>query len=245
MGLIVLFLACIFCIIVLVVLVFGFLILLRLLRSRPYGAQETAQAKARASDFVSRTVPTLLPWQPGALADLAAHWEGTRGGFVIGEHQGVLKSLSNLDGPGLLACYLSLKGNQGFLLLCTPEHEVRLDIETDGANVAVEGQPLGSIHLREGTIFDSGGRPVGRYHRQRGLSPRYGPVELYGRTVAEVNDTLVRGGEFLLDGGARPLVRNLTPDLTPEEENWLLALVALELYHDAIRHRKRARSRHL
>jgi len=232
-------------------LVFGFLVLLRLLRSRPYGAQETAQAEARASDFVSRTVPTLLPWRPGALADLAARWEGTRGGLVIEEHQGVLNSLGNPDGPGLLACYLSLKGSRGFLLLCTSgpfdsaqdRREVRLDIKVDGAHVAIGGQPLGSIHLREGTIFDSGGQPVGRYHRQRSLSssPRYGPVELYGRTVAEVNDTLVRGGEFLLDGGARPLVRNLTPDLTQEEESWLLALVALELYYDAISHRKRAR----
>jgi len=129
---------------------------------------------------------------------------------------------------------------------------VRLDIEANEARVTAEGQPLGSIHLREGTIFDSGGQPIGRYHRYRGLrwqvgsapvSSRYGPLELHGRTVAEVNDGLVRGGGLLTGNAAsRPLMRNLVPDLTSQEENWLLALVALELYYSALRHRNRPRS---
>jgi len=145
---------------------------------------------------------------------------------------------------------------------------VRLDIEANEARVTVGGQTLGSIRLCEGTIFDSGRQPIGRYHRYRGwrwqvgsapTSSRYGPVELYGRTVAEVNDGLIRGGGLLTGSAAsRPLMRNpstalrqssgqgsgqgLASDLTPEEENWLLALVALELYHSALRHRNCPRS---
>jgi hypothetical protein len=220
---------------------------------------------------------------------------------MIGQYQGVVKSLSNPDGPGLLAYYLSLKGRRGFLRLCTSEpfdpstglrtgfardklragsgqdrRELRLDIAANEARVTLGGQALGSIQLREGTIFDSQGQPVGHYQRYQGLrwqvgsapmSSKYGPVELYGRTVAEVNDGLVRSGGLLTSNAAsRPLIRNpsttlrpfdraqdrlrsgqgsgqgLVPDLTPEEESWLLALVALELYHSALRHRNRPHS---
>ena len=259
-----------------ILLGFGLVILMISRQSQPYSAQEMAQAEAGASDYFSRTVPTLLPWTSNSLVDLSCQWQGTRGGFTIGGYQGVVKSLSNPDGPGLLVYYLSLKGRRGFLRLRTSEpfdpstglragsaplgytrdrqdrREVRLDIEANEARVTVEGQPLGSIHLREGTIFDSGGQPIGRYQRYRGLrwqvgsaptSSRYGPLELYGRTVAEVNDGLVRGGGLLTGSAAgRPLLRNLASDLTPEEETWLLALVALELYHSALRHRNRPRS---
>jgi hypothetical protein len=240
------------CLGVFTLLGFGLVILMILRQSQPYSAQEIAQAETSASDFFSRTVPTLLPWTPNALTDLSCQWQGTRGGFTIGGYQGVVKSLSNPDGPGLLAYYLSLKGRNGFLRLCTSEHEMRLDIEANEARVTVEGQTLGSIHLCEGTILDSGGQPVGRYHRYRGwrwqvgsapTSSRYGPLQLYGRTVAEVNDGLVRGGGLLTGSAAsRPLVCNLVPDLTPQEENWLLTLAALELYHSALRHRNRPRS---
>jgi hypothetical protein len=129
---------------------------------------------------------------------------------------------------------------------------MRLNIEANEVHVAVGRQPLGSIHLRDGTIFDSEGQPIGRYHRYRGLrwqvgsaptSSRYGPLELHGRTVAEVNDGLVRSGGLLTGSAAsRPLLRNLASDLSPEEENWLLALVALELYYSALRHRNRPHS---
>lgn len=164
----------------------------------------------------------------------------------------MVKSLSNPDGPGLLAFYLSLKGSRGFLRLHTSRHKVRLDIEANEARVTVEGRPLGSIRLSDQTVLNEGGQPIGRYHRYRGLrwqvgsvlaSPKYGPVELQGRTIAEVNDGLILRGSGLLVGSAasRPLVQNLTPTLTPEEENWLLALVALELYCDALRHRNRPR----
>jgi len=117
--------------------------------------------------------------------------------------------------------------------------------------MSVSERPLGSIRLPDQTLLNEGEQPIGCYHRYRGLrwqvgsasaSSRYGPVELHGRRMAEVNDGLVRGGGLLTGSAAsRPLLRNLSPDLTPEEEDWLLALVALELYYDALRHRNRPR----
>ena len=104
-----------------VLLGFGLVILMISRQSQPYDAQEKAKAEAAAETYLSQTVPTLLPWTPSALADLSCQWQGTRGGFMIGQYQGVVKSLSNPDGPGLLAYYLSLKGRRGFLRLCTSE----------------------------------------------------------------------------------------------------------------------------
>ncbi len=228
------------------ILAFGLVFLLLLRRSRPYSAQEMERAESRASDFVSHAAVGLLPW--GSLTDLSCQWRGTRGGLIVGKYRGVIKSLSNPDAPGLLACYLSLKGTQGSLHLRTSAHEARLGIEANVAQVTVGGRFLGSIRLGQGTIFDSEGQPIGRYHRHRGLrwqigsaplSSRYGPVELYGRTVAEVNDGLSRSGPWSGDAARRPLVRNLAPDLSRDEENWLLAIAGLEFYHCAVRWRNR------
>jgi hypothetical protein len=227
-------------------LVFCLVALVLWLRSRPYSAQELANAEAAATDYLDRTAPTLLPWTPDALADLSCQWQGTRGGLLIGQHMGQVKSLGQPDQPGLLAYYLSLKGRQGLLRLRTSEREVRLDIAASGVRVTVGERSLGSINPRDGAIFDGEGQPGGQYHRYRGLrlasSGRYGPLEFHGRMVAEVNDVLVRGGDYFFGGdyARRPLLRNLASNLTREEENWLLALVALELYNDALRYRNRA-----
>jgi hypothetical protein len=232
------------CVVMFMVLGFGLVLFIILRQSQPYSAQEKSQAETNAADFFSQTVPNLLPWQQDALADLAARWEGTRGGFAVGQYQGVIKSLSQLDQSGWLACSLSRKGSQGFLNLRSTEHEVRLDIAGYEVQVNVEGRSLGSINLRDGTILDSTGQSIGRYQRYHGLrlqvgsqplSARYGPLELHGRTVAEVSDGLVRSSALFDPGTSRPLLRNLVSDLTQEEENWLLALVALEFKYNAPR----------
>ncbi|MBU0494949.1 MAG: hypothetical protein KKA73_12290 [Chloroflexi bacterium] len=212
-------------------------------RHQPYTAQEMTQAEAKASDLVSRVGPTLWPWQPGALADVADHWEGTRGSdsLWIEWHQGTVKSLSHPASPGLLAFYLSLKGGRGFLRLYTYEHEVRLDMAPGLVHVTSRGKPLGSIRpsITTQTISDSTGQPIGRYQRFKGslVSTNYGPVELCGRTVGEVN-ILVRRRDALFDHAPRPVIRNLLPDLSAEEEDWLLAVLALELVYNAFRYHR-------
>ncbi len=218
-------------------------------RSQPYSAEETAQAEAAAETYLDRTVPALLPWTPEALADLACQWRGTRGGLVIGQHQGQVVSLSQPDGPGWLAFALSLKGYRGFLHVLTSDREIRLEIGPGGFRVTVDGQLLGSLREKDGALFDSQAQPIGCYRRYRGLrwqmgsrslSTRYGPVELYGRQIAEVSDGLNWGGGPLgRDDARRPLIRLRGTELTYEEENWLLSVVAMELYYSALRQRSR------
>ncbi len=237
----------------LIILGFGLVFLLVVRQtSRPYSAQQMAQAETNATNFLAQAMPQLLSWRPEALADLAARWEGTRSGFLPRQYQGTVKSLASPDQPGWLAYYLSLKGSQGLLLLRTTESEIRLDMAGTEIRVTGNGQPLGRMPRDGGAIFDPSGQPIGQYHRYQGwrwsmgsapVTKKYGPLELHGRTVAEISDALVRGSSpFVADSTRRPLIQNLVSDLQPEEIQWLLALVGLELLHDALRQRRQGRS---
>jgi hypothetical protein len=226
-----------------------FVVVLISRRRRPYTAEESAQAEAAAKAHLDQTAPSLSPWNPTALADLACQWEGRVGGLSIGQYEGRMMSLSQPDLVTWLSFSLSLKGSRGFLRLRTSVRELCLEIGRGGFRLTVDGQLLGSLRERDSVIFDSSAQPVGRYQRYRGarwqmgshsLSSRYGPVEFRGRRIAELNDALDRSGGLFRSGAAqRPLVRLLEPSLTGEEENWLLALVALELYYSAQRYRSR------
>jgi hypothetical protein len=218
-------------------------------RSRPYSAEESARAETAAQVHLDRAAPSLSPWTPNALADLACQWRGAAGGLSVGQYAGQIGSLAHPE-ITWLAFSLSLKGSRGVLRLRASDRELRLEIGPRGFRITVDGQLLGSLREDDGLIFGSDAQPIGRYHRHRGmrwqmgsrsLSSRYGAVELRGRRLAEINDALDRSGGLLRSGATqRPLLRLAEPELTTEEENWLLALVAVELYHSALRHRSRA-----
>lgn len=217
-------------------------------RRQPYTASEMARAEAESSDFLSGAAAGLLPWSPDAMADLSDHWEGTRGAtsaWLVERHQGVVQSLGQPGGPGRLAFFLSLKGGRGFLRLLTPEREVRLDIAPGVVHVSSRSRQLGSMALSTTTqtFLDAAGQAVGRYHRFKGSLVRadYGPVELGGRTLAEAT-ILVRHRDALLDRPPQAALRKLAAALSPEEEDWLLAVVGLELVYNASRYRLRGHS---
>lgn len=228
-------------------LVFGVVIFVIVRRSQPYTAPEIAQANAAADAHFAATVPALLPWNASALADLACQWQNPKGAPLFRRGIGQVTSIRQPDHTGWLAFYLDTKGNRGFVRLHASDRKVQLQIEQGNIRVTVDGSPLGWLRESDGTIFDSNARAVGCYHRYRGmqwwmssqpLTPRYGAVELYGRAIAEVNDALIWGNApFKTDAAQRPLIRLSVAALTAEEENWLLALVALELYYDALRSR--------
>lgn len=241
------FLACVF--FAAIALAVAALAIVMVKRSQPYTPPEMAQVEAAAAAHAAHSSPALLPWTRAALADLACQWRGSQGGLTVGRYEGQVTSISQPQAAGWLTFYLSLKGRQGVLRLRTSEREVQLAIERERLGVAVNGQALGSLRESDGTIPDSGEQPIGCYQRYRGLrwtmgsrslSARYGPVELRGRRVAEVSDSLNRGGgPFSAGEAGRPLIRLCVADLTDEEENWLLALVGAELYYAALRARNR------
>lgn len=260
LGLILIITAAILVFVVLVAMGVVFIMLVKWLDTRgPSGppvvgrAQQAAHGQvpgleAEAAGFFSGVLPGLLPWERGALSDLASRWEGGRSGFITGLYRGVVKSLGHMD-KGRLAFYFVMKWSHGVLLLRTGHKEVRLDFAGGYADVTVDGRLFGGIQARAGGLFDVGGQPAGRYHRYTGmrlkmgsmpLSTNYGAVEIGGRQVARMCDALIWGvGPFAEGSRSRQLIVDLVPDVTEEEENWLLALVALELYHDAVRSRNR------
>jgi hypothetical protein len=124
-----------------------------------------------------------LPWTPATFADLSCRWRSAQKGPLSWLNAGQVVSMSDPDGPGLLAFYVNLKGKRGFLRLCTSEREVGLDIEaidrytilgtqtrytaTGTVGVTVGEQPWDRIQLPEGTILNSAGQPIGSYRRDR------------------------------------------------------------------------------
>jgi hypothetical protein len=196
-------------------------------RRLPYSAEETAQAEAASKAHMDRTAPSLSPWTPAALADLACQWQGTAGGLSVGQNTGQIVSLSQPQAVTWLTFSLSLKGSRGFLHLHTSDRKLRLEIGPGGFRIAVDGQLLGSLREDDGSLFDSNGQPVGRYHRYRGarwqmgsrsLSSRYGPLEIHGRRIAEINDALGRRGGLFQSGAVqRPLIRLPDAGLTAKE----------------------------
>jgi hypothetical protein len=253
---------------IVIILLAGLFILWHRHYRQPYSAEKKAQAETAAQTYLAQAVPTLQAWTPSCLPDLSCQWRSAESGHLGWRNAGQVVSIGDPTGPGLLAFYVHLKGKWGFLRLCPSEGEVRLDIEatdrlssvgvskgkltvTGEIKITVGQQPLGSIRLPDGVILNSAGQSIGCYHRyqgRRGFSEgiprqsRYGPVELHSRTVAELNDVLIPGRPlFDTDPAHRPLIRNLASSPSQEEENWLLALIGLELYYDAIRHRSRLR----
>lgn len=231
-------------------LVVGGLVLFRVVRSMPL------PPPVEKETFLAQTAPTLLPWQPEAWEDLAAHWRGALKVVGLrGYAQGVVKSLRQPEADGWLAFHVDMNDPHApQVWLRTSERQLRLDVRlpktfppVGEGEVRVDGQPLGRIRLPEGTLLDGEGRPIGRYRRHdtilRTRTPRfYGTLQLGERTIAEVAEVWMRlppqfrgrwYGSLTPLPDPWPAVRNLQGPLRPLEADWLLAAVALELFFDA------------
>jgi hypothetical protein len=226
------------------IIALGLVVWVVMQQRRPLAPQEIAQAETTAEAYFAATMATLPTWNSGALSDLACRWEGAKTGLTRGQHQGRVMSVRQ-PSAAWLAFYLTIKSAEGFVRLRASDREVRLEVVGANWRVTVDQSPFGSLRENEGSLFEARGQAIGHYQRYRGarmwmgsrsLSARYGAVELHGRTIAEVNDALNWGGGLFNAGDARrQLVRVKIESLTTEEENWLLALVAVELYYNALR----------
>jgi hypothetical protein len=191
--------------------------------------------------FLRETVPRLLPWEPSrALADLSSLCRGRAEMSALGggmhHSRGTMQSRSH-PGDAWLAYTVNAQRGYGVAVLRTSASE--LSVEVKGgverfAVVTVDGQPLGTVRTDSSEILDPSGRPLGRVARGELITTygmtNYRDVELNGRRVAEINGNLLHPGQRL--GSPPPAFRIQAPDLSPDEERWLLALLALELYTD-------------
>ena len=230
------------------------MVLLRIRMRQPYTAEEVQRAEAQAAAFLERAVPALDVWHSAALAELPNQWQGRRAGAFSMRYgdfaQGSIGSLSvppagllPYQDTGLLAFHLSRKNEYGFLRLCTSENEVRLDFSPGVTQITSRGRRLGAARA-EGQIncelCDDTGRAIGHYRRfVRWQFVDYVPVVVAGRVPGEIK-SLQRKGDGLFRRTPQPAARNLAPSLTPEEHDWLLAVIGIELLRDLQQARSRA-----
>jgi hypothetical protein len=218
-----------------------------LIRGMARSARSNPALQGTGEQYLAGMAPKLQPWRAGALADFSSLMEMV-GYSALGSihYRGTVKSLSQPEATGWLAYELRLKRAKGSLLLRTSAQMGQLDIDWSSAQVTVSGNLLGRWQARgrEVTLLDAKGRPVGRYQRQPRkpwivrrvpqtgyFDPGHGPVELRGRLVAEINSNLIPSKYIpYLKDPVPPLLQKLDPELEPVEEDWLLALVGLEVY---------------
>ena len=190
--------------------------------------------------FLAQTRAELLPWSREVFADLSNRWKadwrtiGRRGYF-----QGAVQSLSRPE-EAWLAFHIDHYGwLRGGITMRTSAHEVTLQITWEKrrglrppaqVSITTTGQPLGTIRLPDFALMDSAGNAIGAYPHDTGLhiGQAFHPLQMGGRAVAEIGDGWLIQPITL--GSPKPALRNVIPDLGPQEEQWLVAALALELY---------------
>ncbi|MCJ7433409.1 MAG: hypothetical protein MUO77_07985 [Anaerolineales bacterium] len=215
-----------------------------------------------AKSYLAEQGRVLLPWNENALSDFSANLE-INGQQVFNKlrYRGRFKSLSQPDESGWLAFDLNLTTGKGALLAQTAGRNFMLTVNGGllqelTAEVRVDGILLGQIRVQGQLIFllGVGARPLGQYNhpsREWRLSaqtsiyylrpgyfdPTYSPVEIHGHQAAEFNSNLILSQHLkYLKEPIPALFRNLTLDLTSEEQDWLVTLAVFESYLRIARH---------
>ena len=121
----------------------------------------------------------------------------------------------------------------------TAAHEVTLQITWEKrrglrppaqVSATANGRSLGTITMPDFTLVDSAGNAVGAFPHDTGLhiGQTFHSLRMGERAVAEIGDGWLIQPITL--GSPKPALCNVVPDLSPQEERWLLAALALELY---------------
>ena len=197
-----------------------------------------------ADEYFINIAPSLLPWGGHALADFSSQVEHA-GRSALGklEYRGTIQSLSNPQSPRA-AFDLRLQIAKGSLQLHTARYRLQLDysgIGSTSTQVFENEAPFGIIQDgRQILLQDSQERPWGVYHQHKlplGLEPTdinikayYGPVELNGKLIGELNRNPLLTRRRRSAIVFYPLFQKLASDLSIEQEIWLLALVGWELH---------------
>ena len=250
--------------------VMGFLVvgggLLVLLFAR--GAGRTARQFAQRPEATGEAflaAAKLAPWQPEALGDLAAAWEGWwRDVTALGRQesyaQGVVQSLANPGGPGWLAFTLERRQfRNATVVLRASDRRVVLSVAGGGAldpnvrgEATIDGQGHGTLAVTYPRVVyrTAAGAEAhwvaevrwnsDRYAGGRLLSRevRYDPVTYNGSPVGALTDTWVRYPHPDRSRPFPPAWQALALPLTPPEQEVMLVALALGLYYDDLRKRK-------
>ncbi len=217
-------------------------------KSRAISTQVAQDLSQSGDEYFAEVTPQLLPWEATALADLSAYLEySSHAGRGRVHARGKVKSLSRPDAPGWLAFDLRIENFKGAMILKSAECDWQLQflgLTAKETPVEVDGVPLGSIQQarQEVLLLSPDDRPIGCYRQyqllgglggltKRAQTPYFGPVELNGRFLAELNRNPILLKPLTGKALPPPLVKNLAANLTAEKEQWLVALVGWEILY--------------
>jgi hypothetical protein len=174
----------------------------------------------------SGKVTDLLPWESTSPLELSREWVGsstfTRSMFGR-DDQGAGYVPSSREPAGWLLAFgaeTKHSGADGKVLAMTSAHRLELAISSGVAQATLNGTVLGTFRTGEPALLAPDGAQVGTF------GPG-GQLVLRGRPVATVGNP--GAGASARPSSPTPLVTNLLAERTPEDDAWLLVLVAFQL----------------
>lgn len=187
------------------------------------GSEEMYQLGA---DVKAGKLTDLLPWGSDSLTELTREWVGssTYTESLFGRNdQGAGRVPSvRADSGWLLAFTMDSKndGADGRLIAMTSAHKLDLRVAAGVCHASVNGKPLGTLKLGEPTLFAPDGAQLGSFRVG-------GQLALRGREAATLDTRTVCAPERPVS--PTPLITNLAPERTPEDEAWALVLAVLQM----------------
>jgi hypothetical protein len=215
-----------------------------------FGGGDKLKIKLRdetSQRFLQEKIPTLISWNPTqALFDMSSlcvrtgESSGLGGGWS--HCRGTVQSLKNRR-EAWLAYTVNTHRQEGNVVLHTSTNQIlvtvnrkRLSRGMRYAEIIIDGQSLGSMNIETRELFDNRGRSLGRTIGGRTIimqgMTNYVSVEINGREIAQMNTEPFSWFERL---GPMPSVFRIKDNqLIPEEEWWLVGLLAIALYRDCL-----------
>lgn len=187
------------------------------------GSEEMYQLGAEVK---SGKLTYLLPWSSDSLTALTREWVGsstyTESLFGRNDQGAGRVPSTHADSGWLLAFTMESKndGNDGRLLAVTSAHRLDLRVAAGVCHAQVNDKPLGTFKLGEPALFAPDGSQLGSFRVG-------GQLALHGRDAATFDTRTTCAAER--PAVPTPLITQLVPERTPEDEAWTLVLAVLQL----------------
>lgn len=207
---------------------------------RPKDPAALAADREKLRATVEKLMPQVRPWQPEVLAhpctDENTFW--TRFGNNITVRGLVAAALPNkgsnwaafaLDGRRVYSGPFSFHGQA---LARTTEHTFEFNARPAGVAIRLNGSPFGTLQPG-GNLLDANGQSIGHFQREGEKGRPTFPVTLHGRVVAHLAKPVYHSKGIIIFKRDKqpppPAVEIVASDMTPNEANWLPALVLWQI----------------
>jgi hypothetical protein len=184
--------------------------------------------------FIRNTAPSLQIWEPvRAFSEMSSElWRTTEVSFFGGRWshaRGTIRSLHH-RGDKWVAFVLCIRGHGGQIDLRTFSSDFSLEYAGHLGTFRIAGTLKGYINIRS-EVLDQSGRPIGHilYH------PTNTPMGRGNNTSLEIDGKTIAKISYLSDFGDRlwkapPLVQETSQNISSNEADWVLAVIAMRLY---------------